>query len=152
MVDQQRICVAVHGAAGRMGQRLVALAHADPVLCVASALEAEGHPQLGRDIGVIAGIGEFGVPLASRLEPRSVDVVIDFSVPVAAVRIVDSCRGAKLPIVVATTGFDEAQQATIREAAIQIPIVWAPNMSLAVNLAMKLCDTAAAALAIETSR
>jgi 4-hydroxy-tetrahydrodipicolinate reductase len=151
MVDNPTTRLAIHGAAGRMGQRLVALAQADPALCVAAALEAEGHPQLGRDVGVIAGVGETGVPLTSRLEPQRADVVIDFSVPVASVRIVEACRKAHLPIVVATTGFDEAQQAIIREAAEQIPIIWAPNMSLAVNLAMKLCDTAAAALAGQSS-
>jgi 4-hydroxy-tetrahydrodipicolinate reductase len=143
--------LAIHGAAGRMGQRLVALAHAAEQLCVAAALEAEGHPQIGKDAGVIAGAGEIGVPLGSRLDSDCADVVIDFSVPVAAARIVEACRAAKLPIVVATTGFDKRQEAAVREAAKEIPLVWAPNMSLAVNLAMRLCDTAAAALAGQSS-
>lgn len=144
--------LAIHGAAGRMGQRLVALAEADPQLTVVAALEAEGHAQIGRDAGLNAGVGEIGVPLRSRLDDlHQVDVVIDFSVPAAAERVVESCVASKLPVVVATTGLDDAQQAAIRKAAEQIPIVWAPNMSLAVNLAMKLCDTAAAALAGDAS-
>jgi 4-hydroxy-tetrahydrodipicolinate reductase len=152
MDDSRTTHLAIHGAAGRMGQRLVALAYADPQLTIATALEAEGHPQLGRDAGVISGVGEIGVPLRSQLDaPDRVDVVIDFSVPKAAVGLVESCRERRLPVVVATTGFDERQEVVIRGAAQDIPLVWAPNMSLAVNLAMKLCETAAAALARHSS-
>lgn len=142
--------LAIHGAAGRMGQRLIALAQADRHFDLVAALEAEGHPQLGRDSGVIAGVGENGVPLRSELG-EGVDVVIDFSVPHAAAAIVEVCRARHLPIVVATTGFDETQEAAIGRAAEQVPIVWAPNMSLAVNLVMKLCETTGAALADHAS-
>lgn len=147
MEEKRTIGLAIHGAAGRMGQRLVALAHADRHLEVVAALEAEGHPQLGRDAGLIAGAGEIGVPLRAELDAaQAVDVVIDFSVPNAAAAIIEDCRSRNLPVVVATTGFDEAQQEAIRSAAKQVPLVWAPNMSLAVNLVMKLCEVTGAAL------
>ena len=68
------IRIAIHGAAGRMGQRLVALAAADPELSVAAAIDAPGHPRLGEDAGVIAGVKAIGVPLADRLD-AAVDVV-----------------------------------------------------------------------------
>ena len=77
------IRIAIHGAAGRMGRRLVALAAADPQLAVAAAIEAAGHPLLGHDAGVAAGVGSLGVPISPSLT-ADVDVVVDFSVPAAA--------------------------------------------------------------------
>jgi 4-hydroxy-tetrahydrodipicolinate reductase len=76
-----------------------------------------------------------------------VDVVIDFSVPKAAMAIVESCRQKKLPLVVATTGFEPEHIEHIRIAAKEIPLLWSPSMSLSVNLAMKLCEVAGKALA-----
>ena len=84
------IQIAVQGAAGRMGQRIVALAHADSALKIAAALESPNCPLLGRDAGEVAGIGSIGVPLGTKL-PSRVDVVIDFSAPDAAVAIADFC-------------------------------------------------------------
>jgi 4-hydroxy-tetrahydrodipicolinate reductase len=139
------IRLAIHGAAGRMGQRLVALAAADKDLAVAAAIEAAGHPRLGQDAGTIAGIGEIGVPLASTLT-ASVDVVIDFSLPAGAEAITEVCMAKKLPLVMATTGLNDAQQRKVVAAAQSIPVLQSPNMSLAVNLAMKLAATAGAAL------
>jgi len=131
-----------------MGQRLVALAWGDESLEVAAALEHARHPRLGEDAGVIAGVGEIGVPLAATLSADDlVDVVIDFSVPDAAAGIVALCVERSLPLVLATTGLDETQQEQVRRAAQRIPLLWAPNMSTAVNLLMKLCETAGAALA-----
>jgi 4-hydroxy-tetrahydrodipicolinate reductase len=128
-----------------MGQRLVALGHADAELEIAAALEYSGCPKLGTDAGVVAGIGEIGVELTSELE-TPVDAVIDFSVPASAVVMTEMCVSRKLPLVVATTGLTEDQQATLTAAADNIPLVWAPNMSIAVNLTMKLATIAAAAL------
>jgi 4-hydroxy-tetrahydrodipicolinate reductase len=141
-----RIKVAIHGAAGRMGQRLVALGIADAGLEIAAALEAPMHPRIGQDAGAIAGIGEIGVPLAATLN-RPVDVVIDFSVPVGALAITATCMEQGIPLVVATTGLSDAQQDMLRQAAGKIPLLWSPNMSLAVNLTMKLAQVAAQALA-----
>lgn len=137
--------IAIHGAAGRMGQRLVALASADRDLKLVAALDAGHHPKLGTDAGVLAGIGELGLPLTSKLE-GAVDVVIDFSSPAGAVSILDVCRERVTPLVLATTGLDASQQAKVREASKRIAVLWAPSMSLAVNLAMKLSAVAAEAL------
>ncbi len=141
-----RIKVAIHGAAGRMGQRLVALGIADPQLEVVAALEAPLHPRIGQDAGTIAGVGEIGVPLKAALD-RPVDVVIDFSVPAGALSIAAKCMEQGTPLVVATTGLSGSQQEMIREAAQRIALLWSPNMSLAVNLTMKLAEVAAKALA-----
>ena len=129
-----------------MGQRLVALGHSDPELHVVAALDAPSHPRLGQDAGTIAGVGPLDVPLSATLNVP-VDVVIDFSVPAGAQVIVNSCAERGIPLVVATTGLSDAQQQQIKEAAKRIPLLWSPNMSLAVNLTMKLSEIAAKALA-----
>jgi len=140
------IRIAIHGAAGRMGRRLVTLAHTDPELTVAAAIEAPAHPRLGQDAGAIAGVGPIGVPLSGKLD-APVDVVIDFSVPAGVQAIVGACVERGIPLVVATTGLSDAQQQLLHTAAEQIPLLWAPSMSLAVNLTMKLVQMAATALA-----
>ena len=122
----QPITVAVNGAAGRMGQRIVALVHDDPALQLQAALEGADHPKLGADAGDVAGIGSVGVSIATELVDR-VDVVIDFSVPEGLAQIADI--------------FGERQA-----AAQEAPVIVAPSMSLAVNLAMSLVRKAAAAL------
>ncbi len=135
----------INGAAGRMGQRLIALASADPELSVVAAIEHASHSKLGTDAGTMAGVGPIGVPLSAGL-PKDLDVVIDFSVPQATDSIVARCLEQKIPLVVATTGLEPEQQEKIRAAAGGIPILWAPSMSLAVNLAMQLSESAAKAL------
>jgi len=139
------IRIAIHGAAGRMGRRLVALAANDPELNVAAALEAPGHPALGEDAGVIAGIRPLGLPLADQLRAEA-DVVVDFSAPQAAVAMTARCAERGLAVVVATTGLGEELVGRLRSAAARVPVLWAPNMSLAVNLSMRLCEVAAEAL------
>jgi 4-hydroxy-tetrahydrodipicolinate reductase len=137
--------IAIHGAAGRMGQRLVALAAADQELTLVGAIDAPAHPRLGQDAGVIAGVGPLGVPLASAL-PSGADVVVDFSLPAAAEAIIGTCLAQNVPLVMGTTGLGPQQQAKLRAAAATIPILQAPNMSVAVNLVMKLAETAGRAL------
>jgi len=138
--------IVIHGAAGRMGQRLVALGSADPELAVVAALEVAGHPRLGEDAGVIAGIRPLGVPLSSRLDVAA-DAIIDFSAPEAADAVINLALEKRLALVFATTGLNESQAVRLRAAAEVIPVLWAPSMSLAVNVTMKLAEVAAAALA-----
>ncbi|MCE9526953.1 MAG: 4-hydroxy-tetrahydrodipicolinate reductase [Planctomycetales bacterium] len=137
--------IAIHGAAGRMGKRLIALASTDSQLKVVAALEHEQHPDLGKDVGLACGIKELHVPLAAHLHAKA-DSLIDFSIPEAAERILSICVQHKTPLVMATTGLNERQKEQISEASVHIPIVWSPSMSLTVNLAMKLVAMAGAAL------
>ncbi|MGD0655103.1 MAG: 4-hydroxy-tetrahydrodipicolinate reductase [Thermoguttaceae bacterium] len=139
------IRIAIHGAAGRMGQRLIALAAIDPELSLVAALESPHHPRLGEDAGAIFGSGKLGVPLTATLNVQA-DVVVDFSVPSGAESIIQACRQKKIPLVVATTGLSDVQTEKLHAAAHEIPLLWAPNMSLAVNLAMKLAEIVARAL------
>ena len=140
-----RLKLAIHGAAGRMGQRLVALAACDPELELVAALESAAHPRIGTDAGLVAGTGELSIKLDSRLTAPA-DVVIDFSTPEGADEIIRTCVERKTPLVMATTGLAREQQENLRAASRSIPVLWAPSMSLAVNLAMKLTEVAAGAL------
>ena len=137
--------ITIHGAAGRMGRRLVVLGWEDPGVRIVGAMEAPGHPRLGEDAGVVAGVGPIGVPLGTQL-PKETEVLIDFSVPEATREVVQECVRRGVPVVVATTGLDESGQALLHEAAQEIPVLYSPNMSLAVNLTMKLAQMAAQAL------
>lgn len=128
-----------------MGQRLVALGHADHRFEIVAAFESADHPQLGEDAGIVAGVGSLGVAL-SAVGATSAEVVIDFSVPQAAVAIAETCQEQHKPLVMATTGFEEDQLARIHLAAKEIPVLLAPSMSPAVNLLMKLTEIASAAL------
>ena len=137
--------VAVHGAAGRMGQRVTALTIADPELELAAALEYSGSPQLGQDAGEICGAGQCGVEISAELGDR-VDVVIDFSLPEALDGILAVCESRRIPLVIATTGLTDEQRMKVAEASQSTPIVMAPSMSMAVNLVMKLVRDAARVL------
>jgi len=118
---------------------------ADRELELVAALDAPNHPRMNEDAGIIAGVGRLDVPLAATLDEPA-QVVIDFSVPEAAENILDICRQKRIPLVTATTGLSEGQTAKLHAAAKEMPVLWAPNMSLAVNLTMKLAEVAARAL------
>ena len=139
--------IAINGAGGRMGQRLVALAKDDAQLQVVAAIDAPTSPAHGRDVGELAGIGHIGVPVASVLPstPKP-DCVIDFSVPEGTMAILPICTSRQIPIVIATTGHNATQKAEIESAAHQTAVLFAPSLSLVVNLLFKLTRLAAVAL------
>ena len=136
--------IVIHGAAGRMGQRLIALATVDSQWEIVGALESANHPQLGNDAGEIAGVGPLQLPLESTL-PEA-DVVVDFSVPEATVALAQVCAANDVPLVTATTGLDDKQLQTVQDTAKTVAVLWAPSMSLLVNLTMKLAEMAGKAL------
>ncbi len=137
--------LAIHGAAGRMGRRLLALGSQDRDFQLVAAIDNSQHPALGQDAGSLAGVDPLGVLLGDAW-PEALDVAIDFSVPSACAAAVMHCREHHIPLVVATTGLDESQIAEVKSAAQTIPVCWAPSMSLAVNLTMRLAQQAAQAL------
>lgn len=142
------IQIAVNGAAGRMGRRIVALIAEDKELALAAALESAGHPEFGKDAGELAGIGKAGVKVTAAPE-RPVDVLIDFSVPAATLARLTDCRSRKIPVVVGTTGLAAEHHAAIDAAAKEIAVVQSPNMSVGVNLLFKLAGEVARALGEE---
>ena len=136
--------IGVNGACGRMGKRIVQLAHEDKELAIGAALEFPGHPDQSKDAGVVAGIGAIDVPVSTCIPAdRRLDVVVDFSTPEGTMAALSICVPRRIPLVVATTGFTLAQKAEIEEAAHETALLMAPNMSLAVNVLMSLVKRAA---------
>jgi len=128
-----------------MGRLLVALARDDERLRVAAAVEAPGHPAVGRDAGELTGGGALGVRVSDALAAVCAreHVVLDFTAPEATlghVRVAAE-RGASL--VVGTTGFDAGQQRELRTVAARTRTVWAPNMSVGVTVLNELVGAAA---------
>jgi 4-hydroxy-tetrahydrodipicolinate reductase len=136
--------IAINGAAGRMGQRLIDLAYHDPALQLVAAVDSPQHPSQGQDAGTIAGAGEINLAISDSYP--ACDVVIDFSTVEGAVKAIQHCHQNSVPLVMATTGLEATEEQMLREAANVIPIVWAPSMSMAVNLTMKLTQIAGQAL------
>ncbi len=139
------IRIGINGAAGRMGQRLIALAAADKELEVVAALEMHTHAKIGVDAGEVAGVGRIGVPITGELEQKP-DAIIDFSSPQGTEAVVGRCLKWNVPLVFATTGTTPQQDALVRNAASQLPVLVSPSMSTAVIVAMKLSELAAKAL------
>ncbi|MBA4032606.1 MAG: 4-hydroxy-tetrahydrodipicolinate reductase [Planctomyces sp.] len=139
------ISIGVFGATGRMGQRVLACAMGDASLKVVAAYERPTNPNVGKDVGELAGLGFIGVPLSGEITTHP-DVIIDFSTPESSVELARLCAERQLRLVLATTGFTADQKAEIAAAAQQTAILWAPSMSLAVNVAMKLVADAGRAL------
>jgi 4-hydroxy-tetrahydrodipicolinate reductase len=139
--------IAINGAAGRMGQRLVHLAHDDKTLMLGAALESLNHPCQDRDIGEVCGLGTLGVPVRSEVPlGQRIDVVIDFSAPDGTMNVLPTCVGRRIPLVVATTGHTPEQRRRIEEAAHETALLMAPNMSLVVNVLFELVRRSAAML------
>ncbi|HKI30617.1 MAG TPA: 4-hydroxy-tetrahydrodipicolinate reductase [Gemmataceae bacterium] len=139
--------IGINGACGRMGQRLIHLAHEDPALTVGAALEAPGHPRQGHDAGEVCGIGKIGIPVRHGITPDlRLEVVIDFSVPEGTLALLPQCVAHRIPIVIATTGFSAEQRREVEEAAHEIALLQSPNMSLVVNVLFKLVREAGTAL------
>lgn len=136
-----------------MGRRVVAMACEDPGVQLIGGIDHASSPHLGQDIAALAGLNGCGVALTGDWPDhilRSVDsgrrCVIDFSLPQAVDVCVAACVQRELPLVVATTGLEPHQHEILHQASRSIPICWAPSMSLAVNLTMRLAQQVTAAL------
>ncbi|MCG6900363.1 MAG: 4-hydroxy-tetrahydrodipicolinate reductase, partial [Gammaproteobacteria bacterium] len=137
--------IAITGAAGRMGRSLIEACQQIEGLEVTVALEHPGNSLLGSDAGDLAGIGKLGIPVGAELVAVTgdFDVLIDFTRPEATLAHLEICRQAGRRMVIGTTGFSDEQKVRIASAAQDIAIVFAPNMSVGVNLCLKLLDMAA---------
>ncbi len=142
------IKLAVAGAAGRMGGRILTLASADKDFRVVGALEHADHPNLGQDIGQHLGLKPMGVRVQKHpLEVFSkADVIIDFTHHSVLLEHLKAAVKAKKGLVIGTTGLSEQHLKVIKAASKTIPIVQSPNMSVGVNLLFKLAEIAAKTL------
>jgi 4-hydroxy-tetrahydrodipicolinate reductase len=140
--------VAVSGAAGRMGRAIIELTRQTDGFALGGALERPGLSVIGADAGEVAGVGRLGVPIADEVGAAlsGADVLIDFSHPQATLDHIAACRTAGRRMVIGTTGMTAEGRDAIAAAATDIAIVFAPNMSVGVNLCFKLADLAARVL------
>ena len=134
------IKVAVTGAAGRMGGRIITAVKEAEGLELAGAVERPGHEMIGQDAGLIAGCGAAGVKITASLDEalKNADVLIDFTFPEVTLKNLATCVRLGKKLVIGSTGFTPAQRAEVQKAGEQIPVILAPNMSVGVNACFKL--------------
>ena len=140
--------VAVTGAAGRMGKTLIQAISSAEDLSLGAAFEHPESPAMGQDAGELAGVGRLDVAVSA--DPAAAldqfDVVIDFTVPDATLKLAEACASSGCGMVVGTTGFTEPQLQQLHAIQDRVALFMAPNMSLGVNLAFKLIEMAARVL------
>ncbi len=140
--------IAIVGAGGRMGKTLIEACAQTEGVELTVATEQPSSSLIGVDAGEVAGVGKTGVTIAATLDEAAndFDVLIDFTRPEACLLHLNWCVAHGKKIVIGTTGFDDAGKAAIAKAAEKISVVFAPNMSVGVNLCLKLLDMAARVL------
>ena len=136
--------IAIAGAGGRMGQALIEAVLADPGLILSAALDVAGVPLAGRDAGERCGRAT-GVSVGSDVDAatRAADVLIDFTRPEGTLAHLEACAMHGTGAVIGTTGLSDAQKDRVAAIARLIPIIFAPNMSVGVNVLLALVETAA---------
>jgi len=139
--------IAIAGSSGRMGLALIEALAGSTDARLAAALEQDGNPCLGRDAGELIGAPS-GVRISADVDGglAQADCLIDFTRPAGTLKHLEVCRSRGVPLVIGTTGFDTAGKLAIQDASREIPIVFAPNMAVGVNLVFRLLDVAARAL------
>ncbi|BCX66079.1 4-hydroxy-tetrahydrodipicolinate reductase [Pseudomonas izuensis] len=140
--------IAVMGAAGRMGKTLIEAVHQAPGAGLTAAVDRPDSTLVGADAGELAALGRIGVPLSGDLDRvvDEFDVLIDFTHPTVTLKNLAFCRKHGKAMIIGTTGFSVEEKQLLAEAGKDIPIVFAANFSVGVNLCLKLLDTAARVL------
>jgi 4-hydroxy-tetrahydrodipicolinate reductase len=143
--------IGVVGCGGRMGRMLVAEIAATEACSIAGGSEAPDSGYVNQDIGELAGIGRIGIPVGERVEKlmRESDVVLEFTSPAATAEHARLAASLGTPMVIGTTGLSPEQGDQVRRAAQRVPIVWAPNMSLGVNVLLSVVEEIARRLGPE---
>jgi 4-hydroxy-tetrahydrodipicolinate reductase len=140
-----RTKMGVVGCGGRMGRRLVAEIAATEDCAVAGGSEAPDSGYVNQDIGELAGIGRIGIPVGENVEKlmRDSDVAIEFTSPAATAAHAALAASLGRPMVIGTTGLSAEEGEVVRRAARSVPIVWAPNMSLGMNVMLVVVEEVA---------
>jgi 4-hydroxy-tetrahydrodipicolinate reductase len=143
--------IGVIGCAGRVGRMLIADIAAAEGCVLAGGVARPGSPALGQDLGELAGIGRAGIAASDDPEGllRGSDVAIEFTTPEATAEHAALAARLGRPVVIGTTALHAAAESAVRDAARQVPIVWAANTSLGINLLMGLVEQVAARLGPE---
>lgn len=140
--------IAINGAVGRMGRCLIQAVEQTEGLVLSAAIDRADSSLIGADAGELAGVAKVGIAISSDVEAAtaSSDVIIDFTLPEVTMDLLPHCVANQCHLVIGTTGFTTEQKQDIDTAAQQISMVLAPNMSVGVNLSLKLLDIAARVL------
>jgi 4-hydroxy-tetrahydrodipicolinate reductase len=139
-----QVRIAVAGASGRMGKMLIEATLKDADAELVAALDIPGSPAIGRTAGELVGLScDVRVTSDAEVALRGADCLIDFTRPSGTLAHLEICRRHKVAMVVGTTGFEDDGKAALKAGSADIPIVFAPNMAVGVNLVFKLLDTAA---------
>ncbi|WP_373389122.1 4-hydroxy-tetrahydrodipicolinate reductase [Pseudomonas alcaligenes] len=143
--------IAVMGAAGRMGKNLIEAVGQAEGAQLSAAIDRPDSSLIGADAGELVAQGKLGVQLVGDLNAvlDQFDVLIDFTHPSVTLKNLEICRRAGKAMVIGTTGFSPEERQQLEAAAQEIPIVFAANYSVGVNLCLKLLDTAARVLGDE---
>ena len=140
--------VAIIGASGRMGRTLITAVSESENCTLGAAIEKEGSSLIGADAGEMAGIGKLGVTIVDSLAAciGDFDVLIDFTMPQLTLKNAELCAAHQKTMVVGTTGLTDDEKAVLYGFAKETPIMFSANMSVGVNLTLKLLATAASIL------
>jgi len=128
-----------------MGRRIIALAAESGQFDIVAAIEAENHPETGKDAGLLAGARSLGITVDSAW-PESTDVAIDFSLPEGADETLRQCQAKGAALVMGTTGLTAEQQTAIETAGRHIGVIYGTNMSVGMNVLLSLVGKAASML------
>ncbi len=139
----------VVGAAGKMGGRLIHLLKETSSIKLSGAIERPDHPSIGKDIGEVVGLGKVGVLLKGSLEKAEGDVVVNFSNPQASIESLEFAKEAGLAVVIGTTGLSSEQMNRVKELSKSVRCVFAPNMSVGVNVMFRVVQEVAQVLGPE---
>lgn len=134
------IRIAIAGAAGRMGRAVIEAAARAEDVRLSAAIEDSRSTAIGADAGMLVGSGSLGVAIGTDLGASEFDVLIEFTRPEPTLAHLAYCLKTRKKMVIGTTGFDAAGRERVAEAAQQIGVVFAPNLSVGVNLCLKLLD------------
>jgi 4-hydroxy-tetrahydrodipicolinate reductase len=139
-----RVRIAVAGASGRMGRMLIEATLKDADAELVAAIDVAGSPAIGKTAGDLVGLPcTVKVSSDAATALAGADCLIDFTRPAGTLAHLEICRRHKVAMVIGTTGFEDEGKAALKAGSADIPIVFAPNMAVGVNLVFKLLDTAA---------
>lgn len=143
------IIIGINGASGKMGLSLVRIISESKDMRLVAAIDRADNPSIGKDVGIMAGLGKpLGVRLSGGMTQRA-DVIIDFSQPAGTIKILKECLKYKTALLIGTTGLSPAQNNQIRRAGKKIACLISPNMSIGANLLFKVAPQIAAILGRE---
>ena len=140
--------IAINGAAGRMGRCLIQAIQQTEGLVLSAAIDRADSSLIGADAGELAGVGKLGIEIIADVAAATAvsDVIIDFTLPEVTLALLPHCISNNCHLVIGTTGFSAEQKVEIEQTAQHVSMVLAPNMSVGVNLSLKLLDIAARVL------